>query len=107
MVHFARLDKMGCSSSAFFGCQPGRYLDTGRALTSVLHRPGTKDALQRGERRYNALLEAHSRKPAIPLRGLTGYGFAVSDPFGRLEALHGHDWARFFHDQGGFMVCKL
>lgn len=83
MVHFARLDKMG-RNLIFFWVACGRYLDTGRALTSAMHRPGAKDAFQRGEGRYTALLAAHNRKPALPLRGLTGYGFCRVRPFRRI-----------------------
>ena len=41
--------------------------------------PGTKDALLRGARRFTAAVRRRNKKPQLPLRGLTGYGVAVSD----------------------------
>ncbi|CAJ1458925.1 unnamed protein product, partial [Effrenium voratum] len=46
---------------------------------------GTKDAVLRGRRRFNGAVGSHNRKPCLPLSGLTGGGFAVSDPWGDLE----------------------
>jgi len=48
--------------------------------------PGTKDAMQRGGRRFSALIQAHNKKPKLPLHGLSGCAVITSDPYGTLEA---------------------
>ena len=48
--------------------------------------PGTKASFFHGRRRFNGGCTSFKRRPQVPIRGASGTGFAVADPWNTLQA---------------------